>query len=37
MTAINTILDLQMNDNDVATVAEKAEIVREAIYTGHGT
>lgn len=33
--AINTILDLTMSDADVAILAAKAEIVREAVYTGH--
>lgn len=36
VTAINTILGITMSDADVAIVAEKAEIVRSAILTGHG-
>ena len=35
--AMNTILDVTMSEADVAIVAEKAELVREAIYEGHET
>ena len=33
--ALNTIMDLSMSEADIAIVAEKAEVVRDAINTGH--
>ena len=35
MVALNTIMDLSMSEADIAIVAEKAEVVRDAINTGH--
>ena len=37
VTAINTILGLEMTPAEVSSVADKAEDVRSAIATGHGT
>lgn len=36
VSAVNTILGITMSDADVATVAEGAEAIRQAILEGHG-